>query len=29
MLQEIDPDNLSPREALEWIYRLKKCCANE
>jgi len=24
MLDDIDPDDLSPREALEWLYRLKK-----
>jgi DNA mismatch repair protein MutS len=24
MLDDIDPDELSPREALDWIYRLKK-----
>jgi len=23
LLAEINPDQLSPREALEWIYRLK------
>jgi DNA mismatch repair protein MutS len=23
-LQELDPDQLSPREALDWLYRLKK-----
>ncbi|WP_245960728.1 DNA mismatch repair protein MutS [Wenzhouxiangella sediminis] len=24
MLEDIDPDDLSPREALDWLYRLKK-----
>jgi DNA mismatch repair protein MutS len=22
-LEELDPDSLSPRQALEWLYRLK------
>lgn len=25
LLQEIHPDQLSPREALEWLYKLKQC----
>ena len=24
MLEDVDPDDLSPREALDWLYRLKK-----
>jgi DNA mismatch repair protein MutS len=24
MLEDIDPDDLSPREALDWLYRMKK-----
>lgn len=26
LLEQIDPDQLSPREALDWIYRLKGLC---
>ncbi|MCD6039584.1 MAG: mutS [Gammaproteobacteria bacterium] len=25
LLKEVNPDHLSPREALEWLYRLKTC----
>ena len=26
-LEALDPDSLSPRQALEWIYRLKIWCS--
>lgn len=26
LLKNLDPDSLSPRQAMEWLYQLKKCC---
>jgi hypothetical protein len=25
MLAELDPDALTPKEALEWLYKIKRC----
>jgi len=29
MVDDIDPDELTPRDALDWLYRLKKLAREE
>ena len=29
LIEDIDPDDLSPREALDWLYRIKKASIND
>ncbi len=29
LIEDIDPDDLSPREALDWLYRIKKASVND